>query len=263
LVSIMVASLVLGMFSGLIAGLFGIGGGIIIVPVLVLLFKVQGLPHDLIMIMAIATSLAAIIITATSSVLAHHRLGSVLWDKVFRLIPGIMLGAIVGAVVADSINTGLLKAILIAHLLYVGTEMALARQPKPGSENYSKLTDFGVASLIGLFSSLVGIGGGTLTVPYLVHCHYAMRNAIAIAAACTLPIAVGGTLSYMVLGMRVAHIPEWSFGYVYGPAFAGVALSSLFTAPIGAKLAHKLPALKLKRYFSVLIFILAAKLIWQ
>lgn len=262
MIGIIFASLLLGMFSGVLAGLFGIGGGMVIVPVLVFLFTAQGLPTDLVMIMAIATSLATIILTASSSVLAHHRLGSVLWDKVIRLAPGIMLGAIIGAVVADQLHAELLRTIFIVFLLYVGTQMALETKPKTGAANYSKQMDFGVAGAIGLISSLVGIGGGTLTVPFLVHCRYPMRNAVAIASACGLPIAVAGTLSYMVLGMNAPHLPAWSYGYVYVPSFFGVALGSIFTAPIGAKLAHKLPAQQLKRYFSLLIFIMALKLMW-
>jgi uncharacterized protein len=262
LIGIIFASLLLGMFSGVLAGLFGIGGGMVIVPVLVFLFKTQNLPPDLVMIMAIATSLATIIFTASSSVLAHHRLGSVLWDKVFRLAPGLMLGAMVGAVVADHLYTGLLRAIFVIFLFSVGIQMALEMKIKTGAANYSKEIDFKVAGTIGLISALVGIGGGTLTVPFLVHCRYPMRNAVAIASACGLPVAVAGTLSYMVLGMGTLNLPTWSFGYVYLPAFFGVGLGGVLTAPIGAKLAHKLPAQQLKRYFSLLIFILAIKLMW-
>jgi len=263
LLEIIVASLSLGMVSGVLAGLFGIGGGLVVVPVLVFLFTAYGLPSDKMMIMAIATSLAAIILTAISSVLAHHRLGSVLWHKVFRLTPGIMMGSILGAVIADHIRTDYLRYIFIVFLLYVGTQMALNKKPKVGAANYSKLVDFCVANTIGLLSALVGIGGGTLTVPYLVHCHYPMRNAVAIASACGLPIAVASTLSYMVLGMNAPNLPTWSFGYVYLPSFIGVGIGSIFTAPIGAKLAHKLPAQRLKRYFSVLIFMMAIKLMWH
>jgi len=262
LIGIIFASLLLGMVSGVLAGLFGIGGGLVIVPVLVFLFTAHGLPTDLVMIMAIATSLATIILTAISSVLAHHLLGSVLWDKVFRLVPGVILGAILGAVVAEHINAGFLRVIFIIFLLYVGIQMALEVQPKMGSADYSRQIDFSVAGAIGLLSSLLGIGGGTLTVPYLAHCRYPMRNAVAIASACGLPIAIAGTISYMVLGMNASNLPEWSFGYVYLPSFLCVGLGSIFTAPVGAKLAHKLPAQQLKRYFSLLIFVLAVKLMW-
>ncbi len=263
LVMIVLANLALGMLSGFLAGLFGIGGGMVIVPVLVLLFSAQGLPNDLIMIMAIATSLATIILTAISAVLAHHRLGSVLWGKVLQLTPGILLGAMLGAAIADSIRSDYLRLILIAFLLYVGLQMALGVSPKTGTAAYSSWVDFIVATAIGLFSSLVGIGGGTLTVPYLAHCHYPMRNAVAISSACGLPIALASTASYIALGIHNPHIPTWSLGYIYLPSFLGVGIGSIFTAPVGAKLANKLPARQLKRYFSILIFLMVIKLIWD
>jgi uncharacterized membrane protein YfcA len=255
-------SVILGMVSGVLAGLFGIGGGMVIVPVLVLLFVMQGVPNDLIMIMSVATSLATIIVTSTASVLAHHRLGSVVWRKVLRLAPGIMVGSALGAVVADQIDADVLRYIFIVFLLYAGVQMALQITPTPGAVKESKVLDFSVANLIGLMSSIVGIGGGTLTVPYLVRCRYAMRNAVAISSACGLPIAVAGTISYIALGWDQMQLPEWSLGYIYLPAFLGISLGSFPTAPVGARLAHQLPAQKLKRYFSILIFLMAAKLIW-
>jgi uncharacterized membrane protein YfcA len=255
-------SVLLGMVAGLLAGLFGIGGGLIIVPVFVILFSAQGFPPKLVMLMAVATSLATIILTAISSVLAHHRLGGVVWAKVFRLSPGIMVGAAVGAVIARHISTDYLRLILIVFLLGVGIQMALQVTPKPGEMNPSKVVDFIVAGLIGLLSAIVGIGGGTLTVPYLVYGRIPMRNAVAIASACGLPIAVAGAGSYMLLGWHEAQLPEWSLGYVYLPAFLGSGLSSILTAPIGAKLAHTLPSHTLKRYFSLLLFVMAAKLMW-
>jgi uncharacterized membrane protein YfcA len=235
----------------------------IIVPVLVLLFSAQGFPEKLILIMSIATSLATIIFTSISSIWAHHRLGSVVWRKVFRLVPGIMIGAAMGAVVADRIAADWLRFIFIGYLWYVGVHMAVQAKPKPGRLQSPKVLDFGVSVLIGLTSSLVGIGGGTLTVPYLVHFQTPMRNAVAVASACGLPIAVAGTLSYAILGNHALQLPEWSLGYVYLPAFGGILLSSIFTAPMGARLANRLPAQKLKRYFSLLIFVMAIKLMWH
>ena len=262
MIEIFLVSILLGMVSGLLAGLFGIGGGLVIVPVLVILFTAQGFPADLVMLMAVATSLAVIILTAIASVLAHHRLGSVVWAKVFRLSPGIMVGAAVGAVVAKHISADTLRYILVIFLLYVAIQMALQVKPKPDHVKQSRALDFLVANIIGLLSSIVGIGGGTLTVPYLVSGQMLMRNAVAVASACGLPIAVAGTVSYALLGWNVLHLPEWSLGYVYLPVFLGTGLSSIATAPIGAKLAYKLPAAKLKRYFSLLLFVMAAKLMW-
>jgi hypothetical protein len=259
-IGVFFASVLLGIAAGLTAGLFGIGGGLVIVPVLAVLFSGQGFPAELVMVMAVATSLATIIFTSISSVLAHHRLGSVLWDKVFGLGPGIIVGAAVGAVVADYISADVLRFIFVIFLVYVGVQMVFQLQPKPGEVKQSKSLDFGVTGVIGLMSSILGIGGGTLIVPFLVYCQYSMRNAVAVASACGLPIAVAGTVSYAVLGWNALQLPEWSLGYIYVPSFLGIVLTSIYTAPIGAKLAHKLPAEKLKRYFSLLLFIMAAKL---
>lgn len=262
MIEIFWVSIALGLVSGLLAGLFGIGGGLVIVPVLAFLFKAQGFPAELVMLMAVATSLAIIILTALASVWAHHRLGSVVWAKVLRLSPGIMIGAALGAVVAKQISADALRTILVVFLVYVGIQMAMQVKPKPDQLKQSKVLDFLVANIIGMLSSIVGIGGGTLTVPYLVHGQMLMRNAVAVASACGLPIAIAGTVSYAFLGWQALHLPEWSLGYVYLPVFLGTGLSSLVTAPIGAKLAHKLPAAKLKRYFSLLLFVMAAKLMW-
>ncbi len=259
---IMLVSSVLGIVSGLLAGLFGIGGGLVIVPVLAVLFKAHGFSADLIMIMAVATSLAVISFTAVSSVWAHHRLGSVIWPKVLRLVPGIIVGSAVGAMVAKQISAEGLRIFLVVFLLYVSIQMALEITPKAGLLKQSRLLDFFVAIIIGLLSAIVGIGGGTLTVPYLVSGQMIMRNAVAISSACGLPIAVAGTTSYILLGLNVSNLPEGSIGYIYLPAFLATGLTSILTAPLGAKLAHRLPAKKLKRYFSLLLFVMAAKLVW-
>ena len=263
MINLILACLLLGSVTGLLAGLFGIGGGLVIVPVLVMLFSAHSFPPDLVMIMAVASSLAAIILTAISSVLAHHRLGSLIWSKVWRLTPSIMLGAALGAVVAKQISTEVLRLILVVFLVYVGTVMALQIKPKAGNAVQSKPLDALIGLVIGLLSAIVGIGGGTLTVPYLVRGQFTMLQAVAVASACGLPIAIAGTISYALLGWHDVRLPEWSFGYVYLPAFLGVSLTSIFTAPLGAKLAHRLPAATLKRYFSILLFIMAVKLMWH
>lgn len=262
MIEIFLVSILLGMVTGLLAGLFGIGGGLVIVPVLVILFTAQGFPAELIMLMAVATSLASIILTAIASISAHHRLGSVVWVKVFSLSPGIIIGAAVGAVIAKHINADTLRIILVVFLLYVAIQMAFQIKPKSDQIKQSRILDFLVANAIGLLSSIVGIGGGTLTVPYLVRGQMLMRNAVAVSSACGLPIAIAGTVSYAILGWNTLDLPEWSLGYVYLPVFVGTGLSSIATAPVGAKLAHKLPAAKLKRYFSLLLFVMAAKLMW-
>ncbi|MGZ5008095.1 MAG: sulfite exporter TauE/SafE family protein [Methylobacter sp.] len=262
MILIFLASLLLGTVSGLVAGLFGIGGGLVIVPVLAVLFAGSGFPAEQVMIMSVATSLATIIFTSISAVLAHHRLNSVVWHKVLALAPGIMIGAAIGSVIADHISGNVLRFIFIVYLLSVGVQMALQLKPKPGQKQLTKELDLAAATVMGIFSSLLGIGGGTLIVPFLVHFQTPMRNAVAIASACGLPIAVAGSIGYALLGRDMLQLPDWSLGYIYMPSFFGIVLTSIYTAPIGAKLAHKLPSEELKRYFSLLLFVMAAKLIW-
>jgi len=260
---IFLISLALGSISGVLAGLFGIGGGLVIVPILAMIFKAYGFPLEILLLMSVATSLATIILTSISSVAAHHRLGAVDWSKVFRLTPGIIFGAGMGALIAERIPADGLRYLLILFLCYVGIQMAWQLKPKAGIKPPSRWQDYCISTLIGVMSSIVGIGGGTLTVPYLVHGQTSIQKAVAIASACGLPIAVASSVSYALLGSHAQGLPEWSLGYIYLPAFLGIGLSSICTAPLGAILAHKLPAKQLKRYFSLLLFIMAAKLMWH
>jgi uncharacterized membrane protein YfcA len=256
------AGMLLGAVAGLFAGLFGIGGGLVMVPVLAMLFAAQGFAAEYVMIMSVATSLATIILTSIASVIAHHRFGAVSWPTVYRLAPGVMAGAAFGAVVADRISGELLRYFFVAYLLYAALQLAWQRKPRPGQKPSSRLLDFAAALVIGSLSSIIGIGGGTLTVPYLVHFQIPIRNAVAVSSACGLPIAVAGTASYILLGLEAPLLPAWSLGYIYLPSFAGIVLTSVLTAPVGAKLAGIIPAQKLKRYFALLLLIMAAKMIW-
>ncbi|MEQ1638715.1 MAG: sulfite exporter TauE/SafE family protein [Methylococcales bacterium] len=259
---IMLFSMGLGAFAGFLAGLFGVGGGLVIVPALVGLFTLHGFPPKLIMLMALATSLATIIFTSLASMRAHHRLGAVSWTNVYRLAPGIVVGTMLGAVLADQLPTATLRFICAIFMLTVGGQMALKYQPIIPGLHHTKWLDSVAGIVIGGLSAIVGIGGGTLSVPYLVSCQHPMKNAVAISSACGFPIAVAGTVSYVLLGWHAPLLPAWSVGYVYLPAFIGIVLVSILTAPFGAKLAHKLPAQKLKQYFSILLFAVAAKLLW-
>lgn len=250
----------MGALAGLLAGLFGIGGGLVIVPVLVWLFDNQGIAESLVMIMAIATSLATIVVTALSSISAHYRLGNINRQAVRHLVPGILIGAIVGALVANSLSSTILRTIFILYLIFTGIKMAFQLKPTSDLLNLSApiLTVSGL--VIGLISAVLGIGGGTLTVPLLVAGNFAMRNAVGTASACGLPIAVTATISYGLLGMQATQLPEWSIGYIYLPAFWGIVCTSVMIAPYGARLANHLPTETLKRYFSVMLFIAALKL---
>ncbi len=251
----------LGAFAGLLAGLLGVGGGLIIVPVLVFVFGMQGIADHLLVHLAVGTSLATIVLTSLSSVRAHHLHGAVLWPVFRQLTPGIVTGAWLGAAVADLLPTVALRTFFGMFELYVAVQMTLNIKPKASQQLPGKMTMFGVGNIIGAVSAVVGIGGGTLTVPFLVWSNVSMRKAVATSAACGLPIAVAGSIGFIIAGMNETALPAYSSGYVYWPAFAGIAAASILFAPLGAKLAHRLPAASLKRVFAILLYILAFKML--
>ncbi len=260
--TIFLASVVLGMVSGLLSGMLGIGGGLVIVPVLLFLFaNFSILPESMWMIMAIATSLATIVFTAIASIITHHYQHNLLWKIVLQLMPSIVVGAIIGTLITDSLPTDYLRTIFIIYLLYVGCQMAFQFKPYIELQQVSKCVNYSVGLVIGLISAVLGIGGGTLNVPFLLSCQIPMKNAVAISSACGLPLSIAASIGYIILGLQQQHLPAGSFGYIYLPAFFGIICASMITAPIGAKLVGKLPAQILKRYFSGLLFLMATMLI--
>jgi uncharacterized protein len=246
-----IAYALLGVFAGIMAGLLGVGGGLIIVPVLVMLWQADGLGGAQQMVqLAIGTSLAVIVFTSISSVRAHHRHGSVLWPVFWRLTPGILLGAALGAMLASAMPQDTLKLVFGLFELLVAAQMSLRLRPA-ALNKLPSATGMGLAGvLIGSVSALVGIGGGTLTVPFLDACKIRMQQAVGTSAACGLPIAVGGALSYLLLGWGNAQLPAEAVGFVYLPALAGIAVTSMLFAPLGATLAHRLPTAVLKKVFA-------------
>jgi len=232
--------LCLGAVAGTLAGLLGVGGGLIIVPVLALVFREAGMDPELIMHLAIGTSLATIVLTSLSSVRAHHRRGAVLWPLVWRLSPGIVLGALLGAVLADAMHGLWLSRFFGVFELFVAVQMAMGLRPAPHRGLPGAAGMFGAGGLIGTVSAIVGIGGGTLTVPFLSWCNVEMRKAVATSSACGLPIALAGALGFVLTGLDARGLPAWSSGYVYWPAFLGIVVASVAFAPMGAALAHRL-----------------------
>jgi hypothetical protein len=254
--------LLLGSVAGMLAGLLGVGGGLVIVPVLAWLFHLAGMPPEVVMHMAIGTSLATIVPTSLSSVWAHHRLGAVLWGAVARLAPGIVLGAALGATLADLLPGESLRLTFGLFELAVAVQMGLNLRPAPHRVLPAKWGMWGAGSAIGLVSALVGIGGGTMTVPFLQWCNVAMRQAVATSAACGLPIAIAGATGFIVTGWNAPALPAWSSGYLYWPAFTGIAVASVLVAPLGARLAHRLPTAVLKRFFALFLLFLGLHMLW-
>lgn len=253
----------LGAFAGVLAGLLGIGGGLVIVPMLNITFELQNFPVQHIQHIALGTSLATIIFTSMSSMHAHHKRGAINYTAFWRLVPGIITGTYLGAWIASIMSTIFLKSLFGVFLYFVATQMLLSIKPKSSRELPGNAGIFGVGNVIGVFSALVGIGGGTLTVPFLSCCNQTMHTAIATAAAVGLPIALAGTAGFVYNGLGVESIPGPHVGYVYIPAFLGIIAMSVVTAPLGAKLAHSLPVNKLKRIFAILLYLVGTKMLWS
>lgn len=253
--------LLLGSFAGLVAGLLGVGGGLIIVPVLVWLFSQQAINHEVIVHVAVGTSLATIIFTSISSVRAHHRHGAVQWPVFFTLSPGIIVGALIGAWLARYMPTKVLSSFFGVFEIIVAIQMGFSIKPHAARSLPAKRLVMLVGSVIGCVSAIVGIGGGTMTVPYLVWCNVAMRQAVATSAAVGLPIAVAGASGFIWAGWQRGNLPEGSFGFIVPEAFIGIVLASVLFAPLGARMAHRLPPAMLKRVFAVFLLILGLKML--
>ena len=253
--------LVTGACAGFLSGLLGVGGGLIIVPALLLLLAPL-VPPQQIMHVALGSALASIIFSAISSARAHHLRQGIHWSVAWRLIPGVMLGTLVGAWLAAQMQTEWLKRGFVIFLFYAGIQ--LMREPRPPASRPppGKGALSGAGVLIGFISSLVGIGGGSLTVPLLLRYQYPLRKAIGTSALVGLPLAIAGAGGYAVMGWQVAGLPPYSVGFVYLPAVAGISLASVLTAPTGARLAHRLPATTLKRVFALLLFARGIKMLW-
>jgi uncharacterized membrane protein YfcA len=249
-VEILTGYLVLGGFAGILAGLLGVGGGLIIVPALVALWQADDLGGAHIMQLAIGTSLATIVFTSISSVRAHHLRGAVLWPVFWRLTPGVVIGAWLGAALAAHLPGAALKGVFGVFELLVALQMGFGWRTS-AHRDLPDSAGMGLAGgLIGVVSSIIGIGGGTLTVPFLTWCNVTIQRAVGTSAACGLPIAVGGALGYMVMGWEASGLPSWSAGFVYLPALLGIAATSILFAPLGAALAHRLSTQLLRRIFA-------------
>ncbi len=250
-----------GVFAGLTSGLLGLGGGIIIVPVLYWVFQGQGIPPDALMHYAVGTSLASIVFTSLSSIRTHHRRGAVLWEVVRWLTPGVATGALLGALLANYVHSDGLRILFGVFELLIALQMGLALIPQAQRPLPARggLAAFGGG--IGVLSSLMGIGGGSFTVPFLHWCRVNMRQAVATSAACGLPIAVMGSIGFIITGWQDAQGIPGSLGYVYLPALLGIVVSSVLFAPLGAALAHRLPVEQLRRVFALVLLLIALKML--
>jgi uncharacterized protein len=254
--------LLLGAIVGFFAGLLGIGGGLIMVPVLTFIFGTQHFPPDRILHLALGTTMAAIIFTSVSSLRTHHAHGAVNWQIVKYITPGIVIGTLGGATLVSALPSRILSIIFVLFIYYAATQMLLKTTPKPSRTLPGRLGMFGAGSVIGAISSFVAIGGGLLTVPFLSICNVRLQHAIGTAAAVGFPIAVAGAIGYIANGIAQPQpLPEYSLGYVYLPALGWIVLASTLTAPLGAKTTHIVQTATLKKIFVGLLYLLGTKML--
>ena len=251
--------LLTGAFAGFFAGLLGVGGGLILVPILTSVFAYY-LASPYLVHLAIGTSLATILITSLSSVKVHHLHKTVRWDIVKNMALGVFIGGLLGSWIAQFMSASILSKTFAVLELLIAIRFLVDFQPFPNRCLPKGISAFGVSGLIGTLSTLVGVGGGAINTPYMVCHNVCIKQAIATSAALSLPVAVAGTIGFMWAGWGLDNLPNYSTGYIYWPAFIGIVLSSYFTASIGAKYTHKLPTQRIKKIFATLLVLFAIKM---
>jgi uncharacterized membrane protein YfcA len=253
----------LGVFAGTLSGLFGIGGGLVIVPTLLYCFKLLKFPEAYTMHMAIGTSLSIILVTVSNSMYGHHLNKNIDWEIVKKIFISIIVGAVSGSFVSKYLSTSILETVFSIYVVLVSLKMfADLKVERPLKKTSSLLYSF-VGLIIGFKSTILGIGGGTISIPFLTWRGHKMTTAVGVSASLGIPIALAGSLTYMFNGLGISELPEYSFGFVYLPAVAGVVLTSSFFARIGARLSSKLPQQKMKKGFAIFLMIVAIKMIVQ
>lgn len=255
------AYLAIGLAVGFLAGLLGIGGGMVIVPMLVFVFTAKGFPAEHMMHLALATAMATIVFTSLSSVRAHHRHGAVDWRVARAMAPGIVAGALAASVGASYVPTRPLAIFFTGFMFYAATQMFFETKPKPSRQLPGAAGLFGAGAAIGGLSSVLAAGGAFLTIPFLAWCNVSLKRAIGTAAANGFPIAAAGTAGYVLNGMRAPNLPEGCLGYVYLPALAIIVAASMPLAPLGARFAHRLPVRRLRVVFALMLYGIALRML--
>jgi uncharacterized membrane protein YfcA len=255
------AYLAIGVTVGFLAGLLGIGGGMVMVPMLVFVFTAKGFPAEHMMHLSLATSMATIVFTSLSSVRAHHRHAAVDWTVLRAMAPGIVAGALAASLLAGFIPTRPLAIFFTGFMFYAAAQMFFEVRPRPSRQLPGAAGLFGAGALIGGFSSVLAAGGAFLSIPFLARCNVPLKRAIGTAAANGFPIAVAGTAGYVLNGLRVAGLPEGCLGYVYVPALLIIVAASMPAAPLGAQLAHRLPVRRLRIAFALMLLALALRML--
>lgn len=260
MITLWLVLLAIGLAAGFMAGFLGIGGGFVVVPALTFLFLQDPATAPWAIHMAVGTSLATMLVTSLSSILAHHRRRAIDWPLVRSLAGGLLAGSVLGAVIADNMEPERLVRVVGVFAVLAGLQLILARKPEgrkplPGQPGAS-----GVGLVIGTISSLIGIGGGALTGPWQLWHGIRAQNAVATSAACGYPIAVAGSISFLALGLG-GDMPDGALGYIHLPAFTGIAVASALAAPLGAATVHRLPPAAVRRVFGGFLVLVGLRML--
>lgn len=254
---------ILGIFAGLIAGMFGVGGGIITVPFFVAFFIQFGFEEEIIIHMAVGTSLGCIVFTGISSAYAHSKKNAISYNFLKPLASGIVIGAFLGALFAVQLNGNLLKTIIGIFALLIAIQMSVSKDIKLKPRNQTNKEPYFVGSGIGFLSSILGIGGGIFSVPYLKASGLPMTSSVGTSAACGIPIAFFGALGYLISGVDNILIPPFALGYIYLPAVIGISLTSILAAKYGANIAHHVSEKMLKRMMASMMFLISIYMVFS
>ena len=253
--------LAIGAVVGFFAGLLGIGGGAIMVPLLVMLFDAQGLPKEQILHLAVGTGMATILFTSVASVRAHATRGAISWGLTAKITPGILVGGLLGSGIASVIPRGLFAALFTGVVYIAATSILLGRTPRASRHVPGFIGMFIAGLVISSVSAFAAIGGAFMTIPFLMYCNVPLLQAIGTAAAVGFPIALAGSVGFIATGWGVAGLPEPHLGFVYFPALAGIVIPSMLLAPVGAAAAHSLPTKRLRQIFAVLLYAFATRML--
>ena len=251
----------LGIGAGLLAGMLGVGGGQVVVPGLLYIFHLKGFHNGYLVHMALGTSLATIVVTSLSSAYSHYRLGSINLNLVKRMTPGIVIGAALGGLAAGYFPSGALRMMFGVFLILLAVQMAFSLKPKPERELPPAASLTAISGVIGWVSAVVGVGGGSMVVPYLSWCNVNMKTAVGTASACGVPLALAGMAGYVISGWSYRELPSYSLGFIYVPAWLAVSLLSIVFTRVGASLTHRLPVASLKKLFSGFLFIAGIRIL--
>ncbi|MCK4869770.1 MAG: sulfite exporter TauE/SafE family protein [Gammaproteobacteria bacterium] len=253
--------LIIGAVAGTLSGLLGIGGGLIVIPALAWVYTRSGIAPHLIMHMAAGTSITAMIFTASSSLIGHLKRKAKVWPVYKKLALGVIIGTVLGAIFGHFLPDNILRILFGLFIFFVSFRMLLATKPKPTRTLPGKFGTSLIGFIIGAKSGILGIGGGAITIPVLSYCNVPTRNIVAISVACSLTIALIGSITFALTGMHATNLPAWSTGYIYWPGFLGISITAPLCAQFGAYFSHKLPVTTLKRILGVILLLIAAQML--